>query len=80
VHGHFHAEWKGEEEKEGEAHVRRARERRLGNTDLKRRAHRFAEEGTWIYMGGGHTDLHQRRAHAWRKWFDFFLLSLECAC
>jgi hypothetical protein len=81
-HGHLHAEWKGEkEEKEGEAHGRRAHGRRLGKMDLQRRAHGFAEEeGTWICRGGGHTVLHRRRAHGRRKWFDFFLLSLECAC
>jgi hypothetical protein len=32
--------------------------------DLHRRAHRFAEEGTQICMGGGHTNLHRRRAHS----------------
>jgi hypothetical protein len=40
----------------------------------------FAEEGTRICRGGGHTVFHRRRAHDRRKWFDFFLLSLECAC
>jgi hypothetical protein len=76
------------EEKEGEVHRRRARRRRLGQTDLQRREHGFAEvgtricmeEGTWICTGGGHTVLHQRRAHGQRKWFEFFLLYLECAC
>jgi hypothetical protein len=54
---HLHAEWKGEkEEKEGEAHRRRAHGRRLGKMDLQRRAHRFAEEeGTRFCTGGGHT-------------------------
>jgi hypothetical protein len=69
-HKHFHIEWKGEkEEKEGEAHERRAcerglgktrfaeraRGRRLGKTDLQRRAHGFAEEeGTRFCTGGVH--------------------------
>ena len=45
------------------------------------REHGFVEEdGTWICRGGGHTILHRRRENGWRKWFDFFLLSLECAC
>ena len=81
-HGHLHAEWKGEkEDKDGEVHERRAHGRRLGHMDLQRRAHRFGkEEGTWICRGGGHMVSHQRRAHGRRKWFDFFLLSLECAC
>jgi hypothetical protein len=85
------------EEKEGEVHGRREDGRRLGHMDFHqrrahvhgRREHGFAsEEGTWIFMGGGHTVLHQRRhtvfhqrrAHNRRKWFEFFLLSLECAC
>ena len=56
-HGNLHTEWKGEkEEKEGEAHGRRAHGRKLGKMNLQRRAHRFAEEeGTRFCIGGGHT-------------------------
>jgi hypothetical protein len=52
------------EEKEGEAHGRRAHGRRLGHTGFAPEEGTHArEEGTWICTGGGHTVLHRRRAH-----------------